>query len=87
MFATSPIAYTPGAPATVRSGWTSIRPPRPRGRPPVAATAGAWIPPPHTTQRVRIVDPSASETWPGPTSVTATPRCSRTPLRPRILAA
>ena len=52
---------------------------------PRAASGGALMPPPQTTQRVRIVVPSASVTWPAPTSVTATPRCSRTPLRPEHL--
>ena len=33
MFATSPMTSTPGNPATVKSGPTSIRPPRPCGKP------------------------------------------------------
>ena len=42
-----------------------MRPPRPCGSPAAPASGGAMIPPPQTTQRVRIVVPSASVTWPG----------------------
>ena len=36
MFAMSPMTRTPGKPATVKSGWTSMRPPRPCGSPAAA---------------------------------------------------
>ena len=65
----------------VRSGCTSTRPPRPCASP-SRRQLGALMPPPQTTQRVGIVVPSDERRRaPGPTSVTATPRCSRTPLR------
>jgi hypothetical protein len=64
-----------------------MRPPRPSGTPAAAASDGALIPPPQITQRVAIVVPSASVTCPAPISVTAVPRCMRTPLRPSTLAA
>ena len=51
----SPMARTPGNPATVKSGSTSIRPPRPCGSPLAPATGAAIRPPPQMTQRVLIV--------------------------------
>ena len=55
MLAMSPMARTPGNPATVKSGATSIRPPRPWGNPLAPATGAAIRPPPQMTQRVLIV--------------------------------
>ena len=43
-----------------------MRPPRPRGSPEAAASGGAMMPPPHTTQRVRTVEPSPSDDVAGP---------------------
>ena len=60
MFAMSPTTYTPGKPSTVRSGLTSMRPPRPCGSPLTAAGAAAIRPPAQATQRVWIVVPSDS---------------------------
>ena len=44
MLATSPTAYTPGKPSTVRSGCTSIRPPRPGHRPGVLGDGRRGLP-------------------------------------------
>ena len=64
-----------------------MRPPRPSGSPDAAASDGPMIPPPQMTQWLRISVPSARVTRPGATSVTATPMCRRTPLRPSTLLA
>ena len=66
----SPMTRTPGKPATVKSGLTSIRPPLPCGSPAAPATGAALRPPPQITQRVLIVVRPLSVTWPGPMSVT-----------------
>ena len=56
----------PGAPSTVRSGCTSMRPPRPAAARPRRRRGGAMMPPPQTTQRVRIVDAVGERHVPGP---------------------
>ncbi|MEZ4597110.1 MAG: hypothetical protein R3C32_09910 [Chloroflexota bacterium] len=61
--------------------------PRLVGRPDADASGAACRPPPRITQRVLIRVPSDSTTWPGPTSVTPAPRCSRTLSRWRTRAA
>ena len=79
MLATSPTANTPGNPGTIRSGATSIRPPRPGVAPVAAATADADSPPPQITVRVGSSVPSDRCTVSGSTWVTATPNVTLTP--------
>ena len=78
---------TPGKSGTVKSGFTSIRPPLPCGSPASAATGAALRPPPQTTQRVLSTVPSLSVTCPGPMSVTPLPSSSSTPSFLRTSAA
>src|SRR5215212_8558687 len=46
VLATSPTAYTPPNPSTVRSGSTLIRPPWPSGSPEAEASGAPWMAPP-----------------------------------------
>ena len=63
-----------------------MRPPRPCGSPAAPASGGALMPPPQTTQRVRIVVPSASVDVPGRDLGHRDARgAARTPLRPQHL--